>query len=82
MSENAALGERVQGIVADRLHVDSDAVSAKTEFAGETLDADSLDLVEVAEAIDDELDVYVPDRALSEVDTVSDLTDAVRSHRE
>ena len=82
MSENAALGEQVRGIVADRLRVDSEAVSAETEFAGETLDADSLDLVEIAEAVDDELDVYVPDRALSEVDTVADLTEAVRSHRE
>ena len=82
MSENAALGEQVRGIVADRLRVDSEAVSAETEFAGKTLDADSLDLVEIAEAVDDELDVYVPDRALSEVDTVADLTEAVRSHRE
>jgi acyl carrier protein len=82
MCENDALGDRVRRIVADRLGVDSEAVSAETEFAGETLGADSLDLVEVAEAIDDELDVYVPDRALSDVDTLADLTEAVRSHRE
>jgi acyl carrier protein len=82
MSENAAVGEQVRSIVADRLNVDSDDLSAGTEFAGETLDADSLDLVEIAEAVDDELDVYVPDRALSEVDTVADLTDAVRSRLE
>jgi acyl carrier protein len=82
MSENAALDERVQRIVADRLNVDRAAVSAGTVFTGETLDADSLDLVEIAEAIDSDLDVYVPDRALSEVDTVADLTDAVRTHME
>jgi acyl carrier protein len=82
MTENATVAERVRRIVAERLAVDSEAVSAETAFAGETLDVDSLDLVEIAEAVDDELDVYVPDRALSEIDTVADLTDAVRSRME
>jgi len=72
VTENVSV--RVEGIVADRLRVDSDAFDDGTPFDGEALDADSLDLVEIAEAIEAEVDVHVPDEDLEDLETVGDLT--------
>ena len=72
VTENVSV--RVEEIVADRLRVDSDAFDDGTPFDGEALDADSLDLVEIAEAVEAELDVHVPDEDLEDLETVGDLT--------
>lgn len=78
MSTGAEIDEAVEGIVADRLRVDRSAFDDGTPFEGETLDADSLDMVETAEAIDANLDVFVPDEALADLETVGDLKAYVR----
>ena len=80
MTATEGVPDRVEGIVADRLRVDSDAFDDETPFDGDTLDADSLDLVEIAEAIEAELDVHVPDEDLEDLDTVGDLTTYVDEH--
>ncbi|TMT85671.1 acyl carrier protein [Haloterrigena sp. H1] len=72
VTENVSV--RVEEIVADRLRVDSDVFDDGTPFDGEALDADSLDLVEIAEAIEAEVDVHVPDEDLEDLETVGDLT--------
>ncbi|MFB6303095.1 MAG: acyl carrier protein [Haloferacaceae archaeon] len=82
MSSGAEIDEAVEEIVADRLRVDRSAFDDATPFEGETLDADSLDVVETAEAIDAALDVYLPDEALADVETVGDLKSSVRERAE
>ncbi|GGO00283.1 MULTISPECIES: acyl carrier protein [Haloarcula] len=77
MSDTQEIRGRVQRIVADRLRADPDAVDPETPFGGETLDAESLDMVEIAEAIEADVGVHVPDEALETVSTVGDLTDYV-----
>ncbi|MFA9414998.1 acyl carrier protein [Natrinema sp. HArc-T2] len=74
MTATEGVPDRVEGIVADRLRVDADAFDDDTPFDGEALDADSLDLVEIAEAIDAEVGVHVPDDDLEDLETVGDLT--------
>ena len=74
MTATEGVSDRVEGIVADRLRVDSDAFDDGTPFDGETLDADSLDLVEIAEAIEAEVGVHIPDADLEDLETVGDLT--------
>jgi len=74
MTATEGVPDRVEGIVADRLRVDSDAFDDGTPFDGETLDADSLDLVEIAEAIEAEVGVHIPDADLEDLETVGDLT--------
>lgn len=78
MSSGEEIDDAVEGIVADRLGVDRSEFDDETSFTGETLDADSLDMVETAEAVDANLDVYVPDEELAEVETVGDLKAYVR----
>lgn len=82
MSSGEQTDDAVEEILADRLRVDRAAFDDGTPLAGEVLDADSLDVVEAAEAIDAALDVYVPDEALAEMETVGDLKSYVRDRTE
>ncbi|WP_226012028.1 acyl carrier protein [Halomicrobium salinisoli] len=65
--------ERIDSIVADRLHIEQSAFGDDTLLDGETLDAESLDIVEIAEALDENLNAFVPVNEIEEMDTVGDL---------
>lgn len=82
MSSEADIDSTVDGIVADRLRVDRSDFEDGTSFTGETLGADSLDVVETAEAVDAELGVRIPDEDLEAMDTVGDLKAYVRDELE
>lgn len=58
------------------LHVNADQVQPEASFAKD-LDADSLDLVELVMALEDEFDVVVPEAELEGVDTVGKAFDLV-----
>jgi len=73
MSDTQDVGARVESIVADRLRVDQEALNDETRFDGEALDAESLDMVEIAEAVEADIGVHVPDEDLEEIKTVGDL---------
>lgn len=80
MSNTAEIEGQVEGIIAERLRVETDAFNDSTEFEGEALDAESLDLVELAEAIEADLGIHIPDDDLAEIDTVGDLNKYVAEH--
>ncbi|MDY6818178.1 MAG: acyl carrier protein [Halobacteriales archaeon] len=80
MSSSENIDETVEEIIADRLRVDRSEFDDETSFTGETLDADSLDVVEAAEAIDANLGVHIPDEDLEELETVGDLKTYIRDH--
>ncbi len=61
--------ERLQGIVSERLGVDVDQVVDSAEFIGD-LNADSLDLVEVIMAMEQEFDLEIKDEAAENIRTV------------
>jgi acyl carrier protein len=72
--------DEVDRIIADVLRVDQDALGADTVF-GEDVRAESLDYVEIAETIEFELEVEVPDDDLQEFETVGDVRRYVAEHR-
>ncbi|ADQ66644.1 acyl carrier protein [Halogeometricum borinquense DSM 11551] len=74
MADSQDTTDHIEGIVEERLRVDTGDFDAETPFDGETLDADSLDLVEIAEAIEADVGVHIPDEDLEELETVGDLT--------
>lgn len=49
----------------------------KNESTLEDLDMDSLDVVEIMQAIEDDLGIRVPDEDLEELTTIGDAVDAV-----
>lgn len=64
--------EKVKAIIIDQLSIsDADMVTMDTTL--EDLGADSLDLVEVIMAIEDEFDVQIKDEDLENLKSVGDL---------
>jgi acyl carrier protein len=67
----ASVYERVQSIVAERLGVEPERVTPEADFIGD-LDADSLDLVEVIMALEQEFDLEIKDDEAENIRTVGD----------
>jgi acyl carrier protein len=78
MRSNQEVGTAVEEIISDRLRIDQSAFDDETAFTDEAIDADSLDIVETAEAIDANLGVHIPDEELEGMETVGDLKQYVR----
>ena len=68
MSETA---DRVTKIVVEHLGVDADKVTVESSFIDD-LGADSLDIVELVMAFEEEFGVEIPDDAAEKIGTVSD----------
>ncbi|HET8524634.1 MAG TPA: acyl carrier protein [Thermomicrobiales bacterium] len=75
----ATVLERVRGIVAERLGVDEDKVTPDAEFIGD-LNADSLDLVEVIMALEQEFDTEINDQEAENIRTVGDAVSYIEEH--
>ena len=63
--------ERLKEIIADKLNVSPEDVVPEASFV-EDLEADSLDLLDVVMAIEDETGTTVPDEQLASLKTVGD----------
>lgn len=68
MSDNG-LEAKVRKIIADRLQVDPESVTSTASFV-EDLGADSLDLVELVMAFEEEFSVEIPDQDAETMKTV------------
>ena len=67
---------QLKEVGAEILGVDAAAITEEASFK-EDLDADSLDLVEVVMALEERLDITIPEEALEDVATVSQAIDVV-----
>lgn len=75
------IASEVDEIISGRLQLDPDAFDDETSFE-EDLDAESLDLVELAEAVEATVGVHVPDEDLAELETVGAFKTYVVAHAE
>ena len=73
--------ERIQAIVADKLSIDEGNVTMDASFIDD-LNADSLDIVELIMALEDELDMEIPDEDVENFKTVGDVVNYVKDHHE
>lgn len=73
--------ERIQAIIADKLSIDEASVTMDASFIDD-LNADSLDIVELIMALEDELDMEIPDEDVENFKTVGDVVNYVRAHHE
>ncbi len=67
---------RFKKCAVEVLSVEADAVVPEASFADD-LDADSLDLVELVMALEEEFDIEVPEEELEGVETVGQAYDLV-----
>jgi len=80
----ATLAERVQEVVADRLGVDASEVVPGASFTDD-LNADSLDLVELIMAFEDQFStddnqVEISDEDAEKISTVQQAVDYLKDH--
>jgi acyl carrier protein len=73
MSDTA---ERVKKIVVEHLGVEADKVNEAASFIDD-LGADSLDIVELVMAFEEEFNVEIPDDAAEKISTVKDAIDFI-----
>lgn len=70
--------EKIKEIISVQFNVEKDDISRETSFK-DTLNADSLDLVELVMALEDEFDLEVEDEDMSSIKTVGDVVDNIEN---
>lgn len=70
--------ETIKGIIVEELGVEADKISLETNFEND-LDADSLDLFQVINEIEDELDITIDTD--ENIQTVSDLVNYIEAQK-
>ena len=73
--------EKVKGIIVEQLGVAETAVTLEASFIDD-LGADSLDIVELVMALEEEFDIEIPDADAEKVVTVGDVVDYIKDHVE
>lgn len=71
--------DKVKGIIAEQLGVDANEVKLDSSFVDD-LGADSLDIVELVMALEEEFDIEIPDEDAEKVSTVNDVVEYIKSH--
>jgi acyl carrier protein len=66
---SADIFDRVKKVVVEQLEVEPEKVTPEASFAND-LQADSLDVVELVMALEEEFDIEIPDEAAEQIDTV------------
>ncbi len=67
-----AVQEKVKSIIVEQLGVDPEKVKLEAKFI-EDLGADSLDIVELVMAMEEEFDIEIPDEDAEKLKTVNDV---------
>lgn len=71
--------KRVKKIIADTLGVGEDEVVPEATFIDD-LGADSLDIVELIMALEEEFDLEIPDEDAENIKTVQDVTNYINEN--
>ena len=71
--------EKVKGIIVEQLGVAETSVTMEASFIDD-LGADSLDIVELVMALEEEFDIEIPDSDAEKVVTVGDVVDDIKEN--
>ena len=71
--------EKVKGIIVEQLGVTEDTVTMEASFIDD-LGADSLDIVELVMALEEEFDIEIPDADAEKVVAVGDVVDYIKEN--
>ena len=71
--------EKVKSIIVEQLGVADTAVTMEASFIDD-LGADSLDIVELIMALEEEFDIEIPDSDAEKVATVGDVVEYIKEH--
>lgn len=71
--------EKVKKIIAEQLGVEEDEITMESSFIDD-LGADSLDIVELIMAFEEEFDLEIPDSEAEKITTVGDAVEYIKNN--
>lgn len=74
-----ATADKVKNIIVEQLGVDEDEVEMDASFTDD-LGADSLDIVELVMAFEEEFGIEIPDEEAENISTVRQAVDYIEQH--
>ena len=75
------VAEKVKEIIVEQLGVDADEVTTEASFT-EDLGADSLDIVELVMAFEEEFGIEIPDEQAEKIGRVNEAVSYISEHAE
>lgn len=78
MASSEEIAERVKSIIVEQLGVSMEEVTPEASFI-EDLGADSLDIVELIMALEEEYDTEIPDEDAEKIQTVDDVISYIQA---
>lgn len=72
--------EKIKGLVAENLNVDAAEITEESKFVDD-LGADSLDLVELVMAFEEEFEVSIPEEEVAKLVSVGDVVKYVEANK-
>ncbi len=70
--------EKVKALIVEQLDVDEDKITMMTTF--EDIDADSLDVVELVMALEEEFNLEIADEEVEKIKTVGDIVNFIEAN--
>jgi len=73
--------EKIRACIAAQLSIDEEEIKMESSFMN-NLGADSLDIVELIMALEEQYDIEIPDEDVEKIVTVGDIVEYIKSHSE
>lgn len=70
--------EKVKSLIVNQLDVDEEKITMATTF--EDIDADSLDVVELVMALEEEFDLEIADEEVEKIKTVGEIVNYIEAN--
>ena len=72
--------EQVKDVIVEQLGVEDENIKLDTSFIDD-LGADSLDIVELIMALEEEFDMQIPDSEAEKISTVNDVVEYIKNNQ-
>ncbi|WP_318011017.1 acyl carrier protein [Clostridium sp. FP1] len=73
--------EKIRATIASQLSIDEEEIKMESSFMN-NLGADSLDIVELIMALEEEYEIEIPDEDVEKIATVGDVVEYIKAHIE